>query len=80
MITRFAPQKIVPFSLLFPKAIQNNMCVSSQFFSEKVRASAKTKHKSEKIHKPRWHGPDYPVVVIVGGQVQKKWPQTVYST
>ena len=27
------------------------MCVSSQFFSEKVRVRAKTKHKSEKIHK-----------------------------
>ena len=30
------------------KAIQNNMFVSSQFFSEKERARAKTKHKSEK--------------------------------
>ena len=26
------------------------MCVSNQFFSEKVRARAKTKHKPEKIH------------------------------
>ena len=32
---------------IISKAIQNNICVSSDFFSEKVRATAKTKHKSE---------------------------------
>ncbi len=35
---------------IFVKAVQNNMCVSNQFFSEKLRARAKTKHKPEKIH------------------------------
>ncbi len=33
------------------QATQNNMCVLGQFFFEKVRVSAKTKHKSEKIHR-----------------------------
>ena len=35
---------VVPSGFM-DQATQNNMCVLGQFFFEKVRASAKTKHK-----------------------------------